>query len=259
MNNYTVYMHVLPKNVSGKENDLVYIGITRVKPIQRWANGNGYAPNIRFFNAIKKYGWEQFEHVILFENLSEEDAKQKEIELIAKFNSTNRKFGYNVSPGGNIVSKETALKISQAQMGEKNHRYGNHYEFSDSHKANMSKAKSGENNPMFGKTQDVESRMKKSAALMGHPVSAETRKKISNGKKGKKRTPESMQNAWNAVRGKPAPNRKSIICVELNKEFPSLHHAAKEFNTSPCNICRALKKKTLCAGFHWEYLENEVI
>ena len=86
MNNYTVYMHVLPKNVSGKENDLVYIGITRVKPIQRWANGNGYAPNIRFFNAIKKYGWEQFEHVILFENLSEEDAKQKEIELIAKFN-----------------------------------------------------------------------------------------------------------------------------------------------------------------------------
>lgn len=254
MDNYTVYMHILPKDVSGKENDLVYIGITRVKPIQRWANGNGYVANVRFFNAIKKYGWEKFEHLILFVNLSEEDAKQKEIELIAKFDSTNRKFGYNVSPGGNIISKETALKIGKSQTGEKNHRYGKHYVFSNEQKLNMSKAKLGENNPMFGKTQSLETRMKKSAKLMGHPVSEETRKKISKRKKGIKRTPESMQNAWNAVRGKPAKNRKEILCVELNMEFSSIHHAAKQFEVASGNICRALKNKTLCSGFHWEYL-----
>lgn len=259
MGNYTVYMHVLPKDISGKENDLIYVGITRVNPIKRWSNGNGYVDNVRFFNAIKKYGWENFEHLILFENLSEEDAKQKEIELISKFNSTNRKFGYNVSPGGNIISKETALKIGKAQMGEKNHRYGKHYEFSDSHKENMSKAKLGEKNPMFGKPQSIEGRMKKSRSLLGHPVLEETRKKIADGHRGIKRTPESMQNAWNALRGKPAHNRRAIICVELNEKFPSIHHAAKHFNTSPGNICRSLKNKTTSSGFHWEYLQNEVI
>lgn len=254
MNNYTVYMHVLPKTFSGKENNMIYIGITRVKPIQRWANGNGYVYNKRFFNAIKKYGWKNFNHIILDKDLSEQNAKEKEIELIAKFNSTDRRFGYNVSPGGDICSKETAKKISLAQLGEKNHMYGKHFKFTEERKRKISESKIGSKNPMFGKSQSIETRMKRSASLMGHPVSEETRKKIGDGHRGIKRSPESMQNAWNAVRGKPAPNRRKILCVEPRIEFPSLHHAANHFGISPGNICRALKSGRTSAGYHWEYL-----
>ncbi len=62
---YTLYMH---KN---KTNGKVYIGITSQKPEHRWRNGNGYR-GMMFMNAIKKYGWDNFEHLILHEGLTRE-------------------------------------------------------------------------------------------------------------------------------------------------------------------------------------------
>lgn len=60
MDNYIVYRHTSP---SGK----VYIGITSRQPEQRWLNGNGYKDSPKFYNAIKKYGWDNFNHEILFQ------------------------------------------------------------------------------------------------------------------------------------------------------------------------------------------------
>lgn len=91
--NYVVYKHTSP---SGK----VYIGITCKKPEHRWNDGKGYSYNAHFWNAIQKYGWDNFEHEILFSGLPIEEAKQKEIELIAKYDSTNKSKGYNMTPGG---------------------------------------------------------------------------------------------------------------------------------------------------------------
>ena len=62
---YTVYAHTSP---SGKK----YIGITRQKPQARWRNGNAYKNNKHFANAIKAYGWDNFEHEILFEKLTKD-------------------------------------------------------------------------------------------------------------------------------------------------------------------------------------------
>lgn len=56
-----------------------YIGITCKRPKARWDKGRGYKKrNIPIYNAILKYGWENIEHIILFENLTEEEAKNKE-------------------------------------------------------------------------------------------------------------------------------------------------------------------------------------
>lgn len=112
MDNYTVYKHISP---SGK----VYIGITSKEPHKRWLNGRGYKNNIYFYRAIQKYGWDNFTHEILFENLSKDEACQKEIELIAEYKSNNQEFGYNISIGGNSgfygckMSHETKLKIGK--------------------------------------------------------------------------------------------------------------------------------------------------
>lgn len=97
---YKVYKHTLPKAISEKKNDKVYIGITLQKVEYRWRNGDGYKLQTYFYNAIQKYGWDNFTHEILFDGLSREEAEQKEKELISFYNSTNHKFGYNIQSGG---------------------------------------------------------------------------------------------------------------------------------------------------------------
>lgn len=108
---YTVYCHT--NKINGKR----YVGITKQKPERRWQNGHGYVGNHHFYNAIKKYGWEEFSHEILFTNLTKKQAKEKEIELIAKWDLTNSNCGYNGTHGGDIpkpLSKESCRKISES-------------------------------------------------------------------------------------------------------------------------------------------------
>lgn len=113
---YVVYCH------TNKLDNKRYVGITKQKPEKRWRNGEGYKSNEYFYNAIKKYGWEEFSHDILFTNLSKEDAEKKEIELIAKWNLTNKDEGYNIESGGNLgkevnyITKIKLSEITKAQM-----------------------------------------------------------------------------------------------------------------------------------------------
>lgn len=72
---FCVYKHTSP-------NGKVYIGITCQKPSYRWSEGNGYKNNVYFYRAIQKYGWESFQHEVLFTGLSKENARKKEVELI---------------------------------------------------------------------------------------------------------------------------------------------------------------------------------
>lgn len=112
---YKVYMHIAP---NGKR----YIGITNRDLKKRWKNGNGYYNNSHFYNAIKKYGWDNISHILLFDNLSKEEAEKKEIELIAKYKTTDRKYGYNRDNGGNTQgthSKATRWKLHISHLGHK--------------------------------------------------------------------------------------------------------------------------------------------
>ena len=105
---YKVYMHIAP---NGKK----YIGITRQEnPKKRWgSNGCGYMDNAYFWKAIQKYGWNNFQHEILFENLTKEEAEQKEIDLIAKYQSNKAEFGYNISSGGAYNPNVTLKPVKQ--------------------------------------------------------------------------------------------------------------------------------------------------
>ena len=94
MRTFIVYMHV------NKFNNKKYVGITCQNPKKRWRYGAGYRGSPYFYKAIKKYGWDNFEHLILANNLSEAKAKQLEICLIAAYKLRNPQFGYNLSAGG---------------------------------------------------------------------------------------------------------------------------------------------------------------
>lgn len=108
---WCVYIHIAP-------NEKVYIGITKQNPIKRWRNGKGYPANPYFTNAINKYGWNNIKHEILFSGLTKEQACKKEIELIKKYNSTNRKYGYNQSTGGDCGFSGTQRKMGLKQKEE---------------------------------------------------------------------------------------------------------------------------------------------
>lgn len=117
-NNWKVYVHI------NKSNGKKYVGITsRIDPEQRWRHGTGYDHNPHFKSAIEKYGWDNFEHIILFEGFSESQAKNKEIELIGKWETNNTEFGYNMTLGGDgtkgcFPSDETRAKLSRARLKE---------------------------------------------------------------------------------------------------------------------------------------------
>ena len=95
---WTVYMHV--NKINGKK----YVGITSQKPQKRWSkDGRGYAPahgnNNLFYNAICKYGWKNFEHVILLSNVTSYVATVMEIYLINEIGTLDPQ-GYNSKSGG---------------------------------------------------------------------------------------------------------------------------------------------------------------
>lgn len=131
---YIVYCHRNIKN--GKR----YIGITKQTPQKRWKNGNGYAAQ-HFSRAIDKYGWDNFEHDILEEGLTREQACSFEKFYINKYDTANPRYGYNATlggDGGGMKGKhhthEAIEKIRQAR--KKNG-------FTEEHKKHISESKSG--------------------------------------------------------------------------------------------------------------------
>ena len=121
------YIHICP---NGKR----YVGITRHEdPNVRWDSGYGYLGNKHFYRAIKKYGWNNIEHQVFRVNTKEE-MYYLEKYLIGYYNTTNPKYGYNLSSGGEHSNfgchwhhtEEAKKKISEAQKGDKNSMHGKH-------------------------------------------------------------------------------------------------------------------------------------
>lgn len=115
--NWKVYIHT---NLINKKR---YIGITSKKPEHRWLEGRGYKDNRYFGNAIAKYGWDSFSHEVVFEDLTRSEAVDLEKLLIATFRTQDRRYGYNMTAGGDgtlgyYPSAETRAKLSEARRKE---------------------------------------------------------------------------------------------------------------------------------------------
>ena len=207
MNNYTVYMHVSPSNKR-------YIGITSQKPKQRWKNGTGYKGQV-FYNAIEKYGWNNIEHIIVAQGLSEEEAKWLEIELISVWDTTNSNKGYNVTNGGDDGGH---------LVGEKNPMYNKHH--SQETKDKISKTRTGkytkEDNGFYGKTH-----------------SKEQKEKWSKERKGK-------------YIGSKSPKAVKIRCIETGQIFGCAKEAGESVGVARTSITSAINRGTKTGGYHWE-------
>jgi group I intron endonuclease len=250
---YTVYMHTTP---SGK----VYIGITCRKPEYRWDHGEGYKTNKHFYNAIKKYGWDNISHEIIADGLSKEEACNMEIELIAKRKSNDPSVGYNKSTGGDISAvgfkhtAESKIRMSKVKSGKNNPFYGKH--LTSEHKENLRQALSGEKNPSYGKHISEEAKQKRLAKIKGmfvgekNPMygrhhSAETAEKISKALKGK-------------FDGEKNPSAKAVMCVETGQVFLTMKDAEAATGILWQGISHVVRGvRHTAGGFHWKYYHEE--
>ena len=202
-NNFIVYAHITP-------NNKVYIGITSNKPYKRWKHGQGYIGCTLFYNAIKKYGWDKIKHIILMEGLNKEIAIECEKALIKKYRSNERKYGYNLTEGGEgnwglVMSEEARKKLSEKKKGKPvskaaceaiSRSYHERYT-DEERKEIMNKVRSYRKK---GRTLSEETKRKISESLKGKkynrvytPLSEETKRKISEAHKGKPGHPMSEE------------------------------------------------------------------
>lgn len=115
---WKLYIHT--NKINGKK----YIGITSKEKVEhRWREGRGYQENTYFSSAIEKYGWDNFNHEILINDLTEDEAKIMERFCIVFWKTKNRLYGYNMTDGGDgtrgfYPSRETREKLSIARRKE---------------------------------------------------------------------------------------------------------------------------------------------
>ena len=128
--NWSVYVHISPSHK-------YYVGITSQKPEDRWKDGYGYLNRKKSGNlsqpamarAILKYGWDSFEHRILYCKLSKEEAERKEQRLIILLRSNDGIHGYNIQSGGKVCThnEESRKRMSIAQSGSNSSWFGKHH------------------------------------------------------------------------------------------------------------------------------------
>ena len=93
-------------------NGKLYIGQTNTSILRRsHQDGSGYKGCSYFWNAIQKYGWDNFSHAELEECDNEEEADAREKYWINFFNTTNPKYGYNIMKGGKTAKNEVMHSV----------------------------------------------------------------------------------------------------------------------------------------------------
>lgn len=138
---YIVYLHINPNN------EKVYVGITNQNAHKRWKNGHGYTKCKKFYNAIIKYGWNSFKHIILCRTCKDR-ALLLEKTLVKYYK--NKNLSYNITDGGED-SIPSMLGRHHTDETKKKIRDAAKRPASKEKKIKISIANRGSNNGMFGK------------------------------------------------------------------------------------------------------------
>ncbi len=187
-----------------------------------------------FHRAIRKHGFDQFLWCTLSNENDEDKLNELEIHWIKELEATNKEYGYNLRegghPGGRLISIERKKELSEKYRGKGNPFYGKKH--SEKSKRMVSETKKG-NSPCWSKglklgPQSKELIKKRSFGMMGHVVTEETRRKISDAQIGKIITEEHRLNIIKACNHKsPSDETKKKLSIAAKKQwerYHELHH-----------------------------------
>lgn len=265
---WCVYIHISPSNKA-------YIGITSGKPEYRWQNGLGYLKKTKYGDytqpaiarAINKYGWDSFEHVVWADCLTKEQACKYEQILISLFNTQDRQYGYNISNGGDDGGKGRVV--------------------SDITKSRLSASHKGKESPLKNKSLTEEHKQKLKESFRNSPNRGEEwRKKVSDGKRGKKLSEEACRHISEGQKGRivstetrrkiseankervideewarklgDATRKEMVVCVETGIIYECAYSV--ELKLGIKNVRRACDPNSgrhTAGGYHWRYATEE--
>lgn len=271
---YKIYYHLFP-------NGKIYFGITKQPLKSRWANGHGYKTEL-MKNAINKYGWENIEHILYADNLTEQEAKNMETILITGFRTNEFQYGYNFTSGGDgttyndysEVVKLFLLGKSRAQIAEitgygwtsidrylKNNGYD-----SDILNANNAFSKPISRFDLDGNFIKIYKNRKEAVQDLGIKNS----NKISEALHAS--IPRAHDSLWqlgedNIYHGILPANKRIISRKKVGQYddnwnliaiYDSATQAAKAINKGHSRIAKVCREKTGRAyNYNWRYIENE--
>lgn len=211
---YTVYIHTCP---NGKK----YVGMTKQRPNNRWRSGRGYLHCVDFYNAVMEFGWRNIVHEIVSTGLTKEEAEEMERNLISLYKTTDPRYGYNCHSGG--LSGATINNVTRTRM---------------------SVAQSGEGNPRYGKHCSTETKEKIGASKRGKPLSKAHKQKLGE-ILGKENNPAAR------------PVLQYDINMNLLTKWPYIRAAEKATGANNISTCCRGKLKT-SGGFIWRYADEAV-
>lgn len=228
---WCVYVH------TNKINNKVYVGVAKGSPEKRWGkNGNGYSRSQPVFSyAINKYTWGGFEHEVIAQNLTQREAWDMEVELIARYKSNckrykNPSYGYNMTDGGEGSygfkhTEETKKKLSEIRSNP-----------SDETRRRMSEsAKERCTDEWRESTSQLQSGIKR--PQWSNPCPEDVKRKI-----GQKNSKSVYQKTLNG---------------EIIKKFNSQSEAERVTGIHQASIWRCCNKKVKSAGgFLWDYVDS---
>ena len=219
---YCVYCHTAP---NGKR----YVGITCQRPTRRWSNGEGYRKSPHFYRAILKYGWDNIKHEVLYKNLTCDEARQKEIELIGKYKSNTPKYGYNLSSGG-----ESGFAGCSWSDGQK---------------------------------QAARLRMIGNKRSLGYKHTNETRRRMSEVQLRREHKPITEEQKAICVANLPSPQRgadnpmaRPVLCVELQVVYSCGKEAAESLGLQRAHISSVCHgKSATTGGYPFRFYDEEMV
>ena len=227
---YTVYCH------RNKTNGFEYIGMTGRDINVRWGSKKrAYDMCTPFRAALDDFGWDGFEHIVLYTGLTKEEAAAKETKLIR--DNISNGISYNVREDNDWLGGLRRKKVNVYDLS------GNLVDTCESIHAAGIKYKTAETHAYYcacGKKKTVHNKFL--FAFEGDDIS------------------ERLKNALiDKRKNVPAHNRRMVKMMNLNGDdiriFDSATEAAEFVKSSIGSLvsCCSGKRKS-CKGYKWSYV-----
>jgi group I intron endonuclease len=218
---------------TNKINNKKYIGLTCNIKIRYNQHRKATSRAVVFCLAIKKYGFENFEFLILKEGLSLEDAKSFEKKFINEFNSIVPN-GYNRTIGGDASVKHSLETIEKIKEKNRIYRLNNPH-------------------PMQGRKHSEETKklIKESALKRKDRLSGESHWNF--GMKHKESTKEKMSVKQSLGNN---PRAKKVIDLNTNTIYSCINEAKVVHGISHSFISMLCSGKRKSNKYNFKYLKD---
>ena len=236
--------------VINKVNNKTYVGQT-VKSLSVRKASHKHAAfykrkhnsNNKFYNAIRKHGWDNFEWYILDSASNIDDLNMLEMHYIDKFQSYYE--GYNSTFGGGHELGKKMPKWTPERKAQHILKQTGRVCSEESKRLmsenNPMRGKFGADHPKFGKAMpdSAKQAISKSMAGINHPF---------YGKKASKET----------IEKRVSKLRKPIVCLETNEVFKSIAECSRKTGAQMASLIRHLQKHKAyrtVLGRHYEFVK----